>query len=485
MSARIRSFVKDLSVFSMQPILDKVIALFLVPMYTAYLTTSEYGVVSYVETIILILASVTTLGLGPAFWRFINKEGIDNRSVYTSVAINQSIAGFLVIIVLMIPLAMSGIIRSPKLVLLYAFARVLNFPFSIVRAHLRIQHKASLYLILSVTTAVIRLVMTIVFVVALSASSSGVIYGRAIPLVIAGIYGIYFLIKKIGYKYSVTVSKEMIKFGTPLAVSTLIALLLTAMDKLAIEHIRGSAELGLYAYANTFAMILTGLIFTPFFMAWVPHMWEIFRSKNSRFTFAYVARIVFLVSLIAGLLFPGVAIPLAVGLARSKEFLAGIYLIPILASAQIMRNIYKFEDMGFYFSNKTAYITILTAIAAVTNLILNFLLIPNYGFAGAAVATLFSFTLLRCLGFFFSLKFYPYDRAKKTEIILLVLYMAATIACSIIIYKGYSILVIISFSILSGLLLVFTAFQLHYVSANDFRKFTSLIKSGKKKGKTQ
>jgi len=482
MSSRVRDFVKDISVFSLQPILDKSLAIFLVPIYTTYLSTADYGIVSYVETIILVFTSITSLGLGPAFWRFINREGTDNRTVYTSVAINQSIAGFLAILVLLIPLSVAGVVRHPRLVMIYALASALNYPFTIVRAHLRIQHRASAFLVISFITTLFRLAVTIFFIVSLSLSFRGVIYGRAIPLIITGFYGVYFLMKNIGFRYSPQVSRDMVKFGIPLALSTLIGLLLTASDKLAIEYMKGSSELGLYAYANTFALLVTGFVFTPFFLAWVPHMWEIYRGNNPRDTFAYVARIVFLGSLFFGLIFPGAAVPLATILSRSPEFLAGLYLIPILASAQIMHGIYLFEDMGFYFGSKTSYITILTAVAAVVNLVCNIILIPKFGYGGAAVATLFSFLLLRCIGFYYSLKFYPYRRAKGTESLLLTIFLLATSFSSVIIYSGAGMAAVAGFSLVSASVLLIAAFRLHYISSSDLRKLTANFHFGRKRG---
>ncbi len=51
------------------------------------------------------------------------------------------------------------------------------------------------------------------------------------------------------------------------------------------------------------------------------------------------------------------------------------------------------NDKWFYIENKAELLTIKVIIGAVSNVILNFILIPKYGINGAAVATIISYSI--------------------------------------------------------------------------------------------
>ena len=51
--------------------LDKLISYFLLPLYTAYLATSEYGLVDLVQTYITLLVPIVTLELEMSVFRYL------------------------------------------------------------------------------------------------------------------------------------------------------------------------------------------------------------------------------------------------------------------------------------------------------------------------------------------------------------------------------------------------------------------------------
>ena len=67
---RSKYLLKNAAVFAMGSIGTKMIAFFLVPLYTNLLSTSEYGVVDLVTTISTVLAPMLILNINEAVMRF-------------------------------------------------------------------------------------------------------------------------------------------------------------------------------------------------------------------------------------------------------------------------------------------------------------------------------------------------------------------------------------------------------------------------------
>jgi O-antigen/teichoic acid export membrane protein len=77
-----------------------------------------------------------------------------------------------------------------------------------------------------------------------------------------------------------------------------------------------------------------------------------------------------------------------------QDYWPGLPLIPIIALAYYFNFLYSFPVSYELFYEKTKKISLGTIIAAIINIIGNFILIPYYGEMGAAVATLISFIFL-------------------------------------------------------------------------------------------
>ena len=82
-------------------------------------------------------------------------------------------------------------------------------------------------------------------------------------------------------------------------------------------------------------------------------------------------------------------------------------IIPIIALAYIFHAIYLLQLPGVYLLNKSGWIAWIRGIGATVNIILNFLLIPEYGIMGAASATCLSLILVAVLFYFINKKIFP------------------------------------------------------------------------------
>jgi O-antigen/teichoic acid export membrane protein len=90
-----------------------------------------------------------------------------------------------------------------------------------------------------------------------------------------------------------------------------------------------------------------------------------------------------------------------------KEFLSGIYIVPLILLGYLFHGLYINFMAGMYIEEKTKYFPLITGIGAASNVIVNFALIPVIGMTGAAIATPVSYFLIAATLYFTVQRFYP------------------------------------------------------------------------------
>lgn len=438
---KLRNLVKDVSAFSIQPIFEKSIGILLIPLYTAYLAVTDYGVLSYYDAVATVFITLTSFGLGPAFWKFIADPNTNDSQVYNCMVYTQQL-GAIVGIILIMTLQYLNVIKHGYLLVVYLLFESTQRSYGSFASNLRIQHKALKYVTISSAITLIRILTTIVTVVYMSSTYTSVIYSRVFVFMLTSTIGYYYLISNHGINVNIRLTLKMLKYGIPLSISSIIGIVLTTSDKFIVQAFRGDEMLGIYAYAENYALILKAMIITPFILAWIPNMWEIYNSGKGDIIFPKIAKI-----FTGGLLCMYDAIVLgmtilATVLTKNNNYMSGMHLFPILALGYAYYGMYLYEDKGYYFTSNTRYIMSNMAMSAVLNIALNVILLPRLGLIGVAIATMVTYMALKYVSYAIVSKMYNYKRCIKEELILQGYSVIATVVYSLLLYRGcYSIVI--------------------------------------------
>ncbi|MDZ7681654.1 MAG: polysaccharide biosynthesis C-terminal domain-containing protein [Fodinibius sp.] len=81
------------------------------------------------------------------------------------------------------------------------------------------------------------------------------------------------------------------------------------------------------------------------------------------------------------------------------EYNSAIGIISIVAIGYYFYGIYQFSSRLIFY-NQNIYISAITLIALLINIVLNVIFIPKYGYKAAAITTLFSYFMMPFLGSF-------------------------------------------------------------------------------------
>lgn len=205
------------------------------------------------------------------------------------------------------------------------------------------------------------------------------------------------MLAKLARGYSPRADRELLRrmarYGIPLVGTTVGYLGLMFADRVLIELLVGTAEVGVYASNYTVVNQGLALVFAPVLQASKPlimNRWSGDNTKEVQRMLTDYTRYLLLVGI------PAVAsaivfAPQLNSLFLGAEYHEGFVVIPIVALGMLAWNLAVFGQQSLEVRERTRLILFGNVIALTVNLGLNILLIPRYGYVGAAVATLVSF----------------------------------------------------------------------------------------------
>ena len=256
-----KQFAKNTIIIFFGKVCTQLISFLLLPFYTAYLTTSEYGVVDLIQTYVTLLVPIITLELEMSIFRWlIDSRGKDKDTTklisnnFYVLLLSLSIFSVLFIIV-------SLFINIPFkfIILLDIIVCVLSGNFLQISRGLGKIMDFSISCILTGLTTVISNIILIVFC---HMQAEGMIISMAIA---NGVCALYLFIKLKLYKMinfkliDHKLLKGMYKYSIPLVPNGISWWIVNVSDRSIISLVLGASYNGLYAISNKFPTIISSL----------------------------------------------------------------------------------------------------------------------------------------------------------------------------------------------------------------------------------
>lgn len=427
MHKNIKRLGSQTAIYGLGGMLTQAISFFLLPLYTKYLSPSDYGSLELINNFFRIANQFFMLGLGTAMYRsFFNAETEEGRK-----SIVSSTAYFLLVytFILTIPLYFMpdnisricfGDNASPLWSRYIGLTIFLNSLFQLPLRILRAEQRAIRYLIIDVTVFLITLTLNIIFIARLNLGVLGFVEGRCIGTLMGLMIGVNIAFKYISSKPSLREISRQLKYGIPLVAANLAVFLISSSDRYFIKAIAGMDNLGIFSVSYKFASIYTFLVLTPFSIAWGPFMFSLAKQKDARNNFAVIMQ-AFLI--IACLFFLGIS-------AFSKEimmfmvdkrFMPALEFIPLISAGLIVEGFAHLCSIGLHIRGKSNYLAAINWATALICLTTNYFFIRAWGMFGAAYSILLVRVILISSQFVISQKLYPikHNYIKMLKILLL------------------------------------------------------------------
>lgn len=201
-----------------------------------------------------------------------------------------------------------------------------------------------------------------------------------------------FLIASMYHKAVPRFNKEYWKFGIkyslPIVPHGISQVLLAQCDRIMISSMVSASAAGIYSLAGNLKLILT-VISTSIGVSWSTWFFSEMSKGEHKDIQKNAKHLVMMFAVFTiGLMMLAPEISLILG---GKEYVEAKYVaIPMVADAFILF-VYNIIVPSEYYTKKTVYIMTGTLVAAVINLITNYIFIKQYGYIAAAYTTLFSY----------------------------------------------------------------------------------------------
>jgi O-antigen/teichoic acid export membrane protein len=395
--------------YTASSVLSKLIAVFLLPIYTAYLSPSDYGAAEVMLATVVAVSIVVRFGVIEAILRFYYLAGERPERVvatgFAAVFWSATVAAA-VALAFAEPISEVLLERSdPGLARLAILGLWTLTLWEYALTLLRLDERARAYFGITIINVLVTIPFTVWLVVVEDAGADGILLGTFGT-------GAFFVFgrlwqerRRLALIPDRAVLRRMLRFGLPTMPAELTLYSLSFIDRIILVRLAGLAEAGLYALAIKFANGMQVLA-RGFHLAWPPLAYSIADDSEARRAYALIVTwfAAMLAFAVTGLWLLSRWI---VRLLATDEFFASHEAIGLLATGIALYSLYLALVVVLGRTGRTEWSFPATAAAVAINVALNLALVPPLGIVGAGLALVISYVAVLALMYWFTQRLFP------------------------------------------------------------------------------
>lgn len=396
-----KKLAQNTAIFAIGSFGSKILLLFLNRLYTANIDSGDYGIKSLLENTANFIIPIITFSIAEAVIRYGLDREYDKTEVFTSACLVE-IAGA-VLLILCSPLLM--LLPYAKGYVIYLVAYIIASSFRQLSSQfVRARDMTKLFALDGILATLSLFCFNLLFISVLHLGVTGFMLSVFLSDLCSGIFlwitarlWEFFDVKA----YNPEITRVMLRFSIPM-IPTAVLWIITGfsdrlfvryMDGLALSTDVGEAASGVYE-ASSKVPNLISMFSTIFFQAWnMSAITENNAKDKSLFYYRiYTAYQAFMFLCAAFLIaFVKPISSVLIDTVTKPDYVLAYTYTPVLVIAVLMMSFNQFLSSIYVATQKTSHSMWTALIAAVTNLLLNFILIYRWGVQGAVIATFASY----------------------------------------------------------------------------------------------
>lgn len=430
--AGIKSLAKDTAVYGLSSIIGRFLNWCLVPLYTNVFSAGEYGVVTYVYSVVALAMIILTYGMETGFFRFANHERwSDPMEVYSTSLISLASTSTLFVVLTCIFISPASrwmecsghesfVVMMAVCVAIDAY---LALPFSYLRYSKRPVRFATLRLIniglnIGLNLFFILLCPWLMTHAPVTVSwfynpDFGIGYIFLANLIASAANFVMMIPEMRGFRwrFNSELLREMLRYSAPLLVLGIAGIMNQTIDKLlypslAPDKAMAMTDLGIYG-ANYKIAIVMVMFIQAFRFAYEPFIFSQAKQRGEDNKQAYSDAMKYFI-LFALLLFMGVMFYLdIIRHFISSSYFSGLKVVPLIMMAELFFGIFFNLSLWYKLTDKTTWGMWFSLLGLAVTVVLNILLVPHYGYMGCAVAALCSYGVMMITSYVIGQHKYP------------------------------------------------------------------------------
>jgi O-antigen/teichoic acid export membrane protein len=391
MTGYLKRLVKSLAAYQLADVASKVIAVGLLPVYTRYISPAGYGVVELLANLVIFVSIVVRFGKIEAFIRFYYTDADSDRRD----ALARRATGFL-LLATTVAAAVAAALAVPLSRLVLGHRDVTTFMIAVLGLWaftnlelayglLRVDERSRAYATASLINVGLTIASSVVLVVGLHKGYRGLLLGNygATTVVLVGLWWTM-RARLLNGRGAADRLPALLRFGLPTVPAEASVYALNLVDRYYLYHHRSPAVAGLYSIAIKLAGAIAFVV-RAFQYAWPPLAYSVRDDAEAARLYGLVTTYYVLVS--------GVAVA---GLALFSRWIVKLLAAPDFGGAS---RALPWVSLGWALYGLFVVFLVIAGRAKVTtrnfpaafaglvaNVALLFVLVPQFGLAGAGLA---------------------------------------------------------------------------------------------------
>ncbi|WP_368259926.1 oligosaccharide flippase family protein [Clostridium paraputrificum] len=248
-----KRLIKNTLIYAIGNMGSKLLTFLLIPLYTEYLSSGEYGTFDLIVNTVTLLMPLVTFQLSEGIYRYILTEN-DNKKIekYISNGILVIIRNIIIFTIVYYIFCVFAVFKNKLGIYIYFVSMCLYTLWSQIARGLK---KNLQYAIAGMSVTLVTMILNILFIVKFSIGINGLIYSYSLGFLVGFIY-LEITTKIISFikikNFSRKFRGRLMKYSVPLIPNAASWWIMNVSDRYAITYLMGEAFNGIYAIANKF-----------------------------------------------------------------------------------------------------------------------------------------------------------------------------------------------------------------------------------------
>ena len=291
----VKNVAKHSIIYGLGDLLAKCVGFLLIPLYTHYFSTEQYGVLELLELSSHVISFLLAMGITQSLVRFyfeFKSEQAREQVISVALISTWTISAVGFVLLFFSARSVSNLVFETPEYYRYFYivfaSLVLSLSNEIPLQLLRIQQKSVLYTTIALVRLTVQLTLNIVFIVVFEYGIAGILVSTLITNTLSGIFLAWYILKRITLSFSVSLLTQMLVYGFPLIGSWAGSFILHFCDRFLLQRLGSLSNVGIYSLSYKFGFLLNLFLLGPFKKTWAPKQFEVAEEENAPQTFALI-----------------------------------------------------------------------------------------------------------------------------------------------------------------------------------------------------
>jgi O-antigen/teichoic acid export membrane protein len=373
--------------------LNRLAGLFLIPVYTKFLSPEEFGVYALIVVVTDLIAGALGLGVGNALARvYLGYAKEQDRRRVISTTLLAFCAIGVVFLLMSWPFANAVGHRlfgddAHTTPILLALAGLVFATLSTVQLdYYRVRKESGTFLWLSLAKSALMLVLNIAFVIGLGLGVSGIFLGTLLAFAPLSLVLLLVILRQAGLGFSLPMLRELLRLGSPIVPAVLFDAAGTFIERYLLNLYMSTAHVGFYALGARLAQLIRMFVTQPFNQIYVVRRFETFGDAETQVQLSEVFLYFMILITSAGLGLSLMA-PEIITVISTPAYMPAAQVIPFLALGICFNAIWMSHwEVGVVQVKRTGVVPLVSAACLLIGAGLAAVLIRRFGLVGAGIA---------------------------------------------------------------------------------------------------